>query len=216
VPDLIFGRLWYRAGNSKGAESAAGKRPPPTDGGPDERHGEPAQQGRGRYRRLFHAKGQPQALGPNPARESEIRRHLRNRVREPAEDQDAEQAIPGAGKERDTKKCYCASQGSRLHTASGADTLDYPAKGRRGKRLRGEEERNRYAERRCTETKVGSDLYREPAGQKNRENPARGDRDSPQNGLPPRPVASIASYIQISGDVDCYAIRPNLVFTPRR
>jgi hypothetical protein len=44
------------------------------------------------------------------------------------------------------------------------DALDYPAKGRRGKRLRGEEEGNRYTERRCTEIKVGPNLYREPAG----------------------------------------------------
>jgi hypothetical protein len=44
------------------------------------------------------------------------------------------------------------------------DALDYPAKGRRGKRLRSEEERNCYTERRCTETKLGPNLYREPAG----------------------------------------------------
>jgi hypothetical protein len=85
--DLIFGRLWYCAGNSKGAESAAGERPSPTDGGPDERHSEPAKQGRGRYRGLFHAKGQPLALGPDPSGESEIRRYLCNCVREPAENQ---------------------------------------------------------------------------------------------------------------------------------
>jgi hypothetical protein len=164
VPDLTFGRLWYCAHNSEGAESTAGERPPPTDGGPYERHSEPAQQGRGWYRRLFHAKGQPLALGPDPTGKSEIRRHLRNRVREPAEDQEAEQAIAGAGKERDTKKWCGAYQGSSLHTASGADALYYPAKGRRGKRLRGEEERNRYAERRWTETKLGPDLYRKPPG----------------------------------------------------
>jgi hypothetical protein len=87
VLDLTFGRLWYCAGNSTGAESAAGERPSPTDGGPDERHSEPAQQGRGRYRGLFHAEGQPLALGPDPSGEGEIRRHLCNRVREPAENQ---------------------------------------------------------------------------------------------------------------------------------
>jgi hypothetical protein len=104
VPDLTFGRLWYCAGNSKGSEGAAGERPPPTDGGPDERHSEPAQQGRGRYRRLFHTKGQPLALGPDPTGKSEIRRDLRNRVREAAENQEADQSIPGTGKERDTKE----------------------------------------------------------------------------------------------------------------
>jgi hypothetical protein len=104
VPDLTFGRLWYCAGKSKGAECTAGERPPPTDGGPDERHSEPAQQGRGRYRRLFHAKGQPLALGPDPTSKSEIRRHLRNRIREPAENQETEQAISGAGNERNTKE----------------------------------------------------------------------------------------------------------------
>jgi hypothetical protein len=87
VQDLTFGSLWYRASNNKSTESAAGERPSPTDGGPDERYSEPAQQGRGRNRGLFHAKGKPLALGPDPTGKSEIRRHLCNRIREPAENQ---------------------------------------------------------------------------------------------------------------------------------
>ena len=141
---------------------------------------------------------------------------MRGRVSEAAEDQKAYQSIPGVGKERDTQERRGASQGSSLHTASGADALDYPANDRRGKRLRNEEERDRDAERSRTETKLVPNLDREPANQKNREHPARGDRDSPKNNPPPRLIASIGSHPQISGDVGKHGTRSNRIFVPRR
>ena len=51
-----------------------------------------------------------------------------------------------------------------MHTALAPDALDYPAEGRRGKRLCCEEKRDCYAERRCTETELGPNLYRKPTG----------------------------------------------------